>query len=476
MRSGVDGLGGGVGAVLSSGERQRAADRTAPNALCSALVAGVAEAQNRGSAGPLLGTYGGNRATLDSKGLFQAAACDQETGEIPPQPGVFDAVSARLERFALQSVSRRIVPEFAIRHCFRTPQKGRAGRSSGVEVRVSTVSQRAFYAGLQTCGLLWVCPICGAKISERRRLELQAAIHAWKAKGGAVALLTLTCPHNRGDALAGLLDRQAKALHAFFRNRQGRGLLQAMGVAGHVRAWEVTHGWLREDDNGWHPHFHILLFIEHPQFGGVGQFKFDAYVIWAKACEQAGLERPSERHGVTLEDGDKAARYVAKMGLEDPAEGLAVFERGGSRSMHPGQGAVQSEGQGRWTLGHEMTKGHSKRARNSDGGTPFDMLRAQLLPGGDSRARALFREFAFAFKGRKQLQWSRGLRELLGLGQAPSDEEVAHETDAESVFLSMLTPEQWAAVKRLNLRGELLEIASLGADSFFRFLSTLDAR
>jgi hypothetical protein len=328
----------------------------------------------------------------------------------------------------------------------------------GVEVRRSEVSGRAFFAGLQTCGSVWVDPVCSSKISERRRLELQAAIDAHVAQGGAVALLNLTCPHNLGDSLESLLARQAKALHSLFRNRPGRELLKALGVVGHVRAWEITHGWLRDTDNGWHPHFHILLFLQFPHATGLGVFRDAAAILWAKACDRAGLGLPSDRHGVTLDDGDKAGAYVAKMGLEEPAQGL--------------EGARASKG---WTAGHELTKGHSKRAKNADGGTPFDMLRAQLL-GSDPRARALFREFAFSTKGRSQLQWSRGLRDLLGLGAAPSDEAVAASTDDQSVLLATLTRDQWAAVLRLDARGELLEVASHGSEFLSRFLSTLNDR
>jgi hypothetical protein len=374
---------------------------------------------------------------------------DPETGEITGP--AFDPVAIRLERFALQSVSREILPEFRVCHCMRKPQQGH----QGVEVRQSIATGRAFFAGLQTCGSVWVDPVCSSKISESRRKELQAAIDAHVAQGGAVALLTLTCPHNRGDALESLLTRQGKALKRFWETRQAKELLKALGVVGHVRAWEITHGWLRETDNGWHPHFHILLFLSAPHDGGLDQFVNWAYALWAQSCERAGLGLPSERHGVTLQDGEKAGEYVAKMGLEAPAQGLEAARASGG-----------------WTASHELTKGHSKRAKNADGGTPFDMLRAQLL-GSDPRARELFREFAFATKGRRQLVWSRGLRERLGLGVAPSDEAIAGDVDPLSIHLSQLTREQWAQVLRLDARGELLEVASHGVEALSRFLKSL---
>ena len=42
--------------------------------------------------------------------------------------------------------------------------------------------------GLQTCGSVWVCPVCGAKVVERRRGEIQQAMAMHRACGGEVHL------------------------------------------------------------------------------------------------------------------------------------------------------------------------------------------------------------------------------------------------------------------------------------------------
>jgi hypothetical protein len=374
---------------------------------------------------------------------------DPETGEITGP--AFDPVAIRLERFALQSVSREILPEFRVCHCMRKPQQGH----QGVEVRQSIATGRAFFAGLQTCGSVWVDPVCSSKISESRRKELQAAIDAHVAQGGAVALLTLTCPHNRGDALESLLTRQGKALKRFWETRQAKELLKALGVVGHVRAWEITHGWLRETDNGWHPHFHILLFLRELPAGAMDDYQAQAFQVWERACHLAGLSAPSEAHGVSLDGGADAAAYVAKMGLEAPRD------NGAETASVPVP---------RWGLDCEMTKGHTKRAK--DGETPFDLLRA-VLATRDPEAALLFSEFAAAFRGKRQLVWSRNLRELLGLGVAPSDEDIEGALEADAEILGRLTDDQWRAVLGADLRGELQELARHGWEPVQRLLTSL---
>lgn len=339
---------------------------------------------------------------------------------------------------------KRVVCEFRlsagkrIQHCMRSVQKGR----QDIEIRRRLVSGEAaagvslFYAGLQTCGSVWDCPMCSAKISERRRLELVAAIAAWQALGGQVFMLTLTHGHHAGDRLADLIAGEQKALAWFFWHRAVRRQLKMIGAVGHVRAWEVTHGrfaW----GNGWHPHFHILVFVKCTYEGArwadgtFAQLEPDLFVLWKSACKRCGLALPDARHGLSIDEGDTPGAYMAKMGLED--------DSGGS-----------------WGLSHELTKGHIKRAAQGKGETPFELLDALLEDPTDRQAAELFKEFSAGFKGKSQLVWSRGLRALLGVGDDKDDEEIAAEVDPLSEVWARLTVDQWRMVLKAKAEAELL--------------------
>ena len=101
-------------------------------------------------------------------------------------------------------------------------------------------------------------------------------------------------------------------------------------------------------------------------------------------------------HGLDLQDGTYADKYIGKWGLE-----------------------------------HEMTKGHVKVGKRN-GRTPFDLLK--LAADGDTQAGKLFQEFAISFKRAKQLQWARGLKKLLLIADQ-SDEELAQQTEQDSIEL-----------------------------------------
>lgn len=362
----------------------------------------------------------------DAKYSHAAQKVDPDTGEIL---GIVDPMAGRLQRFIVQSVTRKLLPESRTNNCLRVRQG-----SKQIQVHKSVQYGTTSYTGLQTCGSVWVCPVCAAKIAERRRAEIIAAMAAHDAAGGCMHMLTLTAPHQRGDDLAELLANQAKALNSFWRDRQVVKVFYEMGTVGQIRALEVTHGRKSPHNNGWHPHYHVLLFnglephlmrFESLRQEQMTEWTIRLYTVWARVCVKAGLGEPSLQHGLKLDDGSKAAKYVSKWGLED-----------------------------------EMTKGHTKKALHGE--TPFDFLRALLENPDDRQAAALFIEFARVFKGKRQLHWSRGLKKRYAIGEKNDDELAQEKEDDFAVWLGTITMEQWRDVLAVEGRGVVLSIAARG--------------
>ena len=339
-------------------------------------------------------------------------------------------MDTRVARFSLQSVARSILPKSRTAKCLRI-------RAYGQEVQVWKHHEHntAAYGGLQTCGSVWSCPVCAAKIAERRRAELQAAMALHRSgvgsvggRAGAVTLLTLTTPHQKTDKLADLLEMQSKALHRFWRDRTVNEVFKDMGTIGHVRALEVTHGRKSPSNNGWHPHYHCLLFcgsgVDLTRFNQAQMIDWQVrlYLRWAACCVKSGLGEPSYAHGIKLDDGTQAANYAAKWGLED-----------------------------------EMTKGHTKKALHGE--TPFDFLRSFLADKSDKQAAALFKEFSETFKGKRQLSWSKGLKAMFAIEES-TDEELSTRVEEEAVLLGLLTVDQWRDVLKVDGRATVLEIAA----------------
>jgi len=331
---------------------------------------------------------------------------------------------ARAERYALKSVVNRLFPTSKTAKCCRMRIPHRS-----VSVCVTPAFNKAHYSGLVRCGYVWIDPVCASKITERRRAELSAAVATAKAMGWKVYLMTCTVPHGLGDDIRAMLDQMLKAWRKMTDDRKGKDLRKLFDLRGTIRTLEVTDG-----QNGFHPHFHALLFIGSTFSPESVQAGF--LPLWQDACVKVGLPCPSDYRGLRVDDGSWAERYVTKWGLED-----------------------------------EMVRGHTKTSKGDKGMTPWDLLR-DILKNRSQRSEERFRLYAEAFKGRRQLYWSNGLKAKLGVEEVTDEELVAIEEESAYV-LADVTEDQWRAVLATNSEAALLNVAESNPQDFQTILASI---
>ena len=316
------------------------------------------------------------------------------------------------ERFKLLDSARKILDGERTQHCFYN----RVDKNDGVGVTFNKFRNKANYTNVMRCANAWGCPVCAAIISEHRKCEVKEAMDWWKKQGGSVLLLTLTVPHYSDTDIKQLKKDLKKAYGKFFKGvRASKDMFERWQIKHYISCFEITHG-----INGFHPHYHVLLFVPYSlgkqSLPGIKQ---DMYKVWKDCCLKAGLDEPSEKHGLDLQAGNEAGAYVAKWGLE-----------------------------------HEMTKGHIKKGKENNR-TPFDILRSYT----DSENQAdsnLFKLYYFAFKGTRQLNWSKGLKKLVSKAEEKTDQEIVDDTDNVAEMLFKLDIEMWHAVRKQKKQGELL--------------------
>ena len=325
----------------------------------------------------------------------------------------------RIERFALQEMARSILREMIERngkmtyvHQVRNCLRAKITKKKGVTLFYNVEREQANFGNLQRCYSVWNCPICSMTITEGRRSELKQGLANWIDAGGHAYLATFTNSHHRGDNLDQLLTGQKKAFVKFWEKTKVKEMLKRLGYKGRIVATEVTWG----EQNGWHPHYHMILFFDH-EINEQGLQTFLA-LQWQEACIKAGLKAPDLIHGVDVRNGTRAAEYVSKWGLED-----------------------------------EVTKGHLKKGLNGSL-TPFDLLRGCST---NNHFKTLFKQFADVFKGKQQLVWSKGLKELLGIKQV-TDEQLIEETEKTSVEVSELGDMIWQLILKYEKRAHVLEL------------------
>lgn len=327
----------------------------------------------------------------------------------------------RFFRFALQSGARELMKDERVAECLRRiiPNKPH------VEILHSPSRQRASYVNLKVCSSLWMCPVCAARISEERRRELQAAM---AVPDYHHALMTLTLRHTAQDSLEAVLEALRAAARKMQQGKGWESFRKSSGLVGMVTALEVTHG-----QNGWHPHLHMLMFFD--QAPDLDKIREPLRKRWRQALFVQRRDA-SWQHGLDLVSGEAAADYVAKFG--------------------EGEEATESF----WTAAHELTKAASKLGTKG-GRTPTQLLADYTLKD-DRKAGKLWQEYASAFKGKKQLRWSNGLRKRLALAVEQPDEAIAKAQEDDSRVLAILSKDEWRMIVNHNLRAQLLAVADTG--------------
>lgn len=411
--------------------------------------------------------------------------------------------------------------------------------------------ERARWGNLLSCGSVWTCPGCSARISAERGKEANTAL-AWARKKEIISnrgnmvvsrvratpmLLTLTARHGRGDELADLTEKMLAAKRSMFQHdtwrdmrvkitrapvflkkigegpdgeslfnetledtgnpvmievvrttkpepvigkrgkqltRKGKpmtrrvkvepytvkkqktravGWVKGSGcVMGMIVALEVTH----TKAGGWHPHFHIVVFVDTGTEKQAAKLLTKMRKIWIQSLKTQGLYARGEV-GFRIDGGASAGTYVSKFGA---GTGIEISGDRKADDAVSGKAWVGDEGTKAarsWGMAEELTGSHAKRDKKEGAGAnPWQLLeyhtfaedaviesREDLTP---AKAGALFVEFGEAFHGKQQLQWSPGLKDLVGLLDKTDEEIIEAADEAESKLkriLASVAPWDW---------------------------------
>lgn len=345
---------------------------------------------------------------------------------------------------------------------------------------------RAHWARVQLCGLVWTCPVCSPAIRQGRALELDRAARYWMdgqraADGGAwviaphgtgsVALLTLTCHHDYGEALADVLADLRAVWRRMLSGESWRRLQERYGLAHWVRAYDVTHGERAQGGAGWHPHIHAVLFLDHcltdDEVKGLEDALFSRWARYMTAKGRPKLHREAACKVERARSRRDVTRYVCQVIGESDDEGTG------------------------WGLAQEAVRTDLKRSRHAGRRSPWELLEDAVQPdaldedaaAGAARrasARALWQEYEQGTARAQAVRWSRGLRPLVGLAeQAGAEAERAADAEAVAVerggvvvyecaglaFRRGVIVDEWRALcQTRGARAAVLRIAEDAAD------------
>lgn len=297
-----------------------------------------------------------------------------------------------------------------------------------VDIKKNPDHDRAFYSGLAVCGSVWDCPVCSARILEKRREEIALAVNWAYNNGYKVVMVTLTTPHYAYQTCEDLLSRFSKALTAIKSGKAWDNFKKANAWQGSIRGLETLYG-----SNGWHNHTHELWIVSKNLDSQ--ELKTKVLSRWHSACDKLGLIPKGKKkafmdHAVDVIDNASASDYLAK---HDDKKNL------------------------KWGVDKELTKPLSKASKELL--HPFQL--ADMNSQGIKKAGDLFAEYSKAFKGKSAVFWSRGLKKKIGILEKEDEELAKQETEKIEVLIS-LEFHAWQVVKEEKARALLLDHAELG--------------
>lgn len=267
------------------------------------------------------------------------------------------------------------------------------------------------YGGLKKCHSVFSCPVCSISIALKRKEQVSTAIHEAIKQNLYVSMLTLTFSHNKYHKLKSLLDSLGESTKGFFRQMGVRNILKDLGFTGRITRLEDTWG----AGSGWHPHIHILLFTSKEVDEKRLEILLEDY--WINELKKNDL---SGAKGIALnvQNGLKAEHYLAKLSLE-------------------------------------MTLSQYKK--NPDRISGFGLLH-KYLETRDSLYLNLFKERAYALKGKHFLSFSRGLAARFNI-KLKNDKETAEEVENESELILMILYRDFKTkILKNHLAGDLLDM------------------
>lgn len=317
------------------------------------------------------------------------------------------------------------------------------------------------FSGLTTCGRVWLCPVCNAKVMAKRAIEIGAMLTWAAVEGYHVIWGSLTVRHQAGESLADLIAMQQSAWRhvmqsrTWSKNSSSRrvdhvhgprcaerreidgtlvdacerkyeyDLVIGMdgdvidGRIGYVRAAEITDGM-----NGWHPHFHPIILWKGTIEAG-NKFADDVVTEWLTGVTNAG--------GEALREGGQKLEVITGLDIFDHLNGYvtkAVFS-------DPSKLALETV----WSQG----KMNTRRVNKTD--SHWSLLAG--IEHGSKQDRARWVELEEATHGHRMIAWSRGLRSFAGLvEEEKTDESVAaEEVGSREDTVAVITPRGWESVQ-----------------------------
>ena len=347
-------------------------------------------------------------------------------------------------------------------------------------------SRRARVSDLMRSRSIRLDPVDAPKHLFVYRLRIRRCI-SWAYSVGLVPIMMTLTVFHRWHPLKGLLNVLRGAWNYFFTGtRMAVRRAKKMGLVGYIRRAEETinngsHGsccevGLGNFNSGWHPHYHVILFVERDKLDVVSSMEDELREAWFQAVNryfeiefgspiESSYELSFKRHGLFF------SRCIGKGFYDTRGCDMSFLDRAIDKS--PLRRVDDSEylakifgcDTGSFFGGDsELTGGDVKGSK-----VPFDLLCDDTAENVD-----LWAEYALATKGVMSFFFSRGLESRVSeFYKVHPDEDPVKPLDKTRKVLAQVSRRAYRFVYRLFKVDEMLKVAVKGIDDLRRWFRRL---
>lgn len=256
----------------------------------------------------------------------------------------------------------------------------------------------AKFFGQMTCKNTWACPHCSAIKMKNYATKIAAAIDALDNQYFGF-MATFTIPHLNFMSCNEVTDiLYATWREAFVNSTTRRKCISDskryrytspvnkmyidLGIKHFIRVGEYTWG-----KNGWHPHFHVIFFVEKSKVGEILNYLQPVKEHWEKCHRKVALKYwQSHNLHISINHNNLLARLWRYTGSQ--AVDFSVDSGGKVRKV---TSAAYLAG---WSSDKEMTGNVRKQASHNGHYTPYQIL--ELAEQGNEQFKKLYIEFALS--------------------------------------------------------------------------------
>jgi len=349
--------------------------------------------------------------------VMQITDCEVYLGNTGIKVSASKNTGKKLNKYALLRQVQTVLDgdDFAVLSCQKL---------HGNFANVMRSGDDAYFTGIMTCKSIWTCPVCAERIICERIGQLKDALQS----GYKTVMVTVTLQHSKYDRLSDLLRSLKDAVKRLKSGRWWSNYKDRWGVVAYVSSYEITWG----DVNGWHPHAHILLFLD--------AVDVDVDLMWSELVTKytdivsklGGYASRNHSVDVTLGDDDVKDYLIKHVTVDD---GLAL----------------------------EMSSSDTKDGRSHYSKTFWDLVYLSKYFG---YAVDLIKEYAHATFRLQSMIWSRGAKEFLGVTDPDDDKD-------DDQLVALIPRPIWSVIRTHAMQDYVLSLAVMGDDHLKEFLGSL---